>query len=234
MICAGLELRMRHRVLLPPLAAGLVLAAAACAGTRGVSQGTPDPELAEHLAAVTTPQQRLRVLFDWDMTDRDARVNGRGLLRLDGERARVDLFGPRGETLAAAVVEGATMRVVPVSADALLPPPAFLWSALGVFRPVREAALSGTTTSGDATTLAYTADGTSWTYVFAGESLQRAEWTDGTGRRTVELSGLTDHGLPREARFRDWAAFRELTLRVTEIEETSTFEADVWILPDGR
>jgi hypothetical protein len=34
--------------------------------------------------------------------------------------------------------------------------------------------------------------------------------------------------------FRDWAEFRELTLRLTNVTERTEFEPDVWVLPGGH
>lgn len=212
----------------------LAFAATGCA-TSGSRGGVPDAAAETRLEAATAPAQRAQVFFDWNMTDRDARFSGRGVLRLDeGYRARVDLFGPRGETLAAAIVDGEEMRVVPDAAAELLPPAAFMWAALGVFRRPPHIPLSGTDASGTEVTLVYARDEMRWSFSFDADRLRSTEWTDGSGRRTVELTGATDLGLPQQAVFRDWTAFRELTLRVTDVEEKAAFEPDVWILPGER
>jgi hypothetical protein len=204
---------------------------AACASATP-SAGPPDPEAEARLVAGTAPQRRLHVIFDWEMRDRDARFNGQGVLRLDqGSRARVDLFGPRGETLAAAVLEGTQMRVVPAGADGLLPPPSLLWSALGVFRVPVDAPLTGTGRTDGGLVLDYTRDDVRWRFRFEDDRLRGTEWTARGGRRTVELSGSAAFGLPGQAYFRDWTEFRELTLRVTDVEERTGFSADVWVLP---
>lgn len=212
----------------------MAFACAACA-TAGVAPGAPDPQLEAQLAAAGMPEHRVQVMFDWSMTDRDARFSGRGVLRLEnGSRGRVDLFGPRGETLAAAIVEGAAMRVVPEAAREMLPPPALLWASLGVFRRPDGFALTGSAASGESATLEYVRNDTKWRFTFEGDRLRTTEWTNGAGRRTVILSGAADFGLPEQAVFRDWTAFRELTLRVTEVEEKAAFEPDVWTLPGER
>jgi hypothetical protein len=208
-------------------------ALAACA-TGGMEAGPADPAAEAAAVAATAPSQAVRVDFDWEIRDREARFNGQGVLRLDrGYRARLDLFGPRGETLSAAVLEGEEMRVLPMGSEALLPPPALLWSALGVFRPPVDAPLTATTRTGARMTLAYDRDGTSWRFRFENDALRGTEWTARGGRRTVELTGTSQFGLPAQAAFRDWTEFRELTLRVTNVEESTGFSADVWILPGG-
>lgn len=213
----------------------LLVGLTACAGTAGTNAAPADPAAESRLIEATQPDRRLEVLFDWTMSDRDARFAGRGLLRLDNSaRARVDLFGPRGETLAAAVVEEGVMRVVPQSAAAMLPPPALLWSVLGVFRQPVDAPLTGTTATGTETRLDYQRDGTRWSFSFQDDRLRSTEWTDGTGRRTVELRGDAGFSLPAEAAFRDWTEFRELNLSVTEVEEKASFDVETWILPGER
>jgi hypothetical protein len=86
----------------------LFLSVAACAPSATATGGGADPAVATRLDAATAPTRRLHVVFEWNMTDREFRIGGRGVLRVDSAaRARVDLFGPRGETLAAAIVESA-------------------------------------------------------------------------------------------------------------------------------
>jgi hypothetical protein len=216
----------------------MLASAAALAGcaSGAVDGGGGPPDAAAEAAAVaaTEPAQAVRVAFDWDIRDREARFNGQGVLRLDrAYRARLDLFGPRGETLSAAVLEGEAMRVVPMGSEALLPPPALLWSALGVFRPPVDAPLTATGRDGTRLTLTYGRDGTSWRFRFEDGVLRGTEWTARGGRRTVDLTGTSQFGLPAQAAFRDWTEFRELTLRVTNVEESAGFGADVWILPGG-
>jgi hypothetical protein len=219
-------------------AAALVtaLVTALTAGCASVAaSGAPDPDAAAAAVVASAPAHRLEVVFDWSLSDRDARLNGRGVLRLDrGDRGRVDLYGVRGETYAAAIVEGEAMRVVPEMAAAMLPPAALLWSALGVFREPADAPLTGTVRNGSELALEYTRDRTRWLFRFGDERLRSTEWTDGAGRRTVVLSGTAGFGVPQEAVFRDWTEFRELTLRVTEISEKTSFDADTWILPGER
>jgi hypothetical protein len=227
---------MRRKFRVPHSRGGVLLAVAlvsACAGLPA-NGGPPDPAAEARAVAATAPQQPTQITFDWNMTDRDARFNGRGVLRVDqGYRARVDLFGPRGETLAAAVVEGEHMRILPPGAEALLPPPALLWSALGVFRVPADVPLTSTTPADAGFDLRYDGGDVRWTFRFEGEALRSTEWTHGRARRTVVLTGMSQFGLPRQAVFRDWTEFRELTLRVTDVEQRTAFDRDVWTLPGG-
>jgi hypothetical protein len=224
--------RPAHWLLASASAAAAALVVAGCATLP--AGGPPDQAVEGRAVAATAVRQPLHVVFDWNLTDRDARFNGRGVLRVDPRyRARVDLFGPRGETLAAAIVEGEHMRIVPAGADALLPPPALLWSALGVFRAPVDAPLTSTTAAEAGFTLGYARDNVRWSFRFENDALRSTEWTEGRARRTVVLTGAAPQGLPQQAVFRDWTEFRELTLRVTDVEQRTSFDPDVWIRPGG-
>jgi hypothetical protein len=214
----------------------LLVSVAACTPSATATGGAADPALATRLSRATAPTRRLHVVFEWNMTDREFRIGGRGVLRLDSAaRARVDLFGPRGETLAAAIVEGSDrMRIVPAAAERLLPPATLLWSALGVFQPPPDAPLVATSVQGRTTHLEYARDETRWRFRFENDTLRHVEWTASGGRRTVELTGSSGFGVPATGSFRDWTEFRELTLRTTQVEQTNGFEPDVWILPGER
>jgi hypothetical protein len=224
--------RVVHAALLLVLASSM----AGCRPPAVAGGAAPDPGLEARLDAITEPTRRLHVVFEWNMADREFRFGGRGVLRLDSAaRARVDLFGPRGETLAAAIVEGADrMRVMPSAAARLLPPAALLWSALGVFRPPGDTPLVATSVTGETTRLDYARDATRWQFRFENDKLRYVEWTATGGRRTVELAGSSSFGLPAEGKFRDWTEFRELTLRASQVEQTTGFDPDVWKLPGER
>ncbi|HUF49267.1 MAG TPA: hypothetical protein VMN60_00445 [Longimicrobiales bacterium] len=218
-----------------PLRALVLLPLTACAAAPAARAPAAVDSVAEaRIIAATAPQRRLHVLFDWTIRDPSVNMSGKGVLRLDrGERGRVDLFGPRGETLMAAIVENDQMRMVPAFASGMLPPPALMWSVLGVFRRP-DLPLTRTVVDSDAVTLEYERDGTRWRFRFVDDVMRGTEWTSGTGRRTVALSGTAAFGVPRDIHFRDWTEFRELNMRVTDVEETQGFDADVWILPSDR
>src|SRR5690606_772886 len=134
----------------------------------------------------------LRVLFDWTLTERDARFTGKGVARVQSPyHARLDLFGPRGEGYLAAALVGMELRLPPRAAAASLPvpPPPLFWTALGVFRPPAAGVLVETLQDGDRLRLRYQEDESSWTFEFAGDALRRAEWMHPrTGRQTVEIT----------------------------------------------
>jgi hypothetical protein len=209
------------------LALGLALSA--CAPGATVEDGAAvDPGLVERAVAGTAPARLLHVTFDWSMQDRDARFSGKGVVRIAPPyRGRLDLFGPRGETYIAAVLEEDQLRMPP-AALSLLPPPAFLWASLGVFRRPADS-LTVARTTGQGMELGFAGARERWHFAFAGDRLRSVEWhgPDG-GRRTVELQGEGAHGLPQRGTFRDWQEFRELTLTLTSVEEVNAFPADIW------
>jgi len=215
-------------------AAALLLATAACAAAPGTGVATPaavDASLADSAVQATAPQRPQHVTFDWALTDREARFSGKGVVRLAPPyRARLDLFGPRGEAYLVAVLEGRELRLSPAGADEVLPPAAFLWASLGVFRKP-EQPLTVARRVGDGIELAFAGTGERWRFELGADGLRRVEWQgpDG-GRRTVELTGRSAPSLPQRGAFRDWVAFRELTLTVTGVEDVDGFSEDIWIL----
>jgi len=219
----------------PPLQAAavwLAIAAAACAPAPSAPVAAPaalDATLADSVERATAPRRPQQVTFDWALTDRDARFSGKGVVRLAPPyRARLDLFGPRGEAYVVAVLDGDALRLAPAGANELLPPAAFLWASLGVFRrPAQPLTLARRT--GEGVELAYAAGSDRWRFNLGPDGLRQVEWQgpDG-GRRTVELSGRAAPSVPQRGAFRDWVAFRELTLTVTGVEDVDGFSEDIW------
>jgi hypothetical protein len=73
------------------------------------------------------------------------RFNGRGVARIEPPyHARLDLFGPRGDTYLSAALVDDQIRLPPGVQAVQLPPPALMWAVLGVVAPPAEAVLVGT------------------------------------------------------------------------------------------
>ena len=214
-----------------PLA--LVMIAGACASSREFAPGPPAPLIAQRLVSATAPARPLQIVFDWSLRDREARFSGAGAARVQPPyQGRLDLFGPRGETyLSAAVVDG-QLRLPPGAPTDALPPAALLWAALGVLHPPADAELLGTSTSTEGTFLEYGRGDERWRFRLQDDKLRHAEWVSGAdGRRTVELDGDGGSGLPQRALYRDWTAFRELELILTQIDEVDAFPDDIFTIP---
>ncbi|HET9985668.1 MAG TPA: hypothetical protein VFQ38_18870 [Longimicrobiales bacterium] len=217
---------------------GVLVVLAGCApkapaATAPASQPTPpvaDVEVERAAVAATALHQPVQLVFDWNMRDRDARFGGRGSARAEPDyKARLDLFGPRGEGYFSAAVVDTTLRVPAAVADRVpVPPPALLWSTLGVFHPPADARLAATRRQGDETRLDYTRGNERWRFTLVGGRLSRAELDRSGGRQTVELEGTAELGLPKRAVYRDYAAFRELTLTLDHANAAQPFPPDTW------
>jgi hypothetical protein len=227
-----------RRAAVPRWLGSLLLVLAACApkaspATAQGSQPTPsgaDAEVERAAVASTALRQPVQLVFDWNMRDREARFGGRGSARAEPEyKARLDLFGPRGEGYFSAAVVDTTLRVPAAVADRVpIPPPALLWSTLGVFHPPADARLTATRRQGEETRLEYTRGNERWRFTLVGGRLRRAELDRSNGRHTVELEGTADLGLPKRAVYRDYAAFRELTLTLDHANAAQPFPPDTW------
>ncbi len=228
------ESRVRRWRRARPSAVPAVLLAAACATGGDFATGEPAPRIAERLVAATAPAQPVHVEFDWSLRDREARFTGAGVARVQPPyRGRLDLFGPRGEAYLVAAIEAEQMYLPPGADAQALPPAALLWAALGVLYPPTGATLVGTSTTADGETqLEYARGGERWRFRLRDDMLRSAEWQSGSdGRRTVELQGTVDPGLPQRALYRDWVAFRELELTIRTVEVSDAFSDDVFRIP---
>lgn len=210
----------------------LATSAAACTPRAPTAAVSADSALVAQALEWTRPQAALHVTFAWSLQDRDARFSGRGVVRIEPPwRARLDLFGPRGEGYLSAVLQEETLHLPAGAPDGLLPPPAFLWATLGAVREPAGTALTMAQRAGDEVLLGFDAARERWRFRLQGERLARVEWhgPDG-GRRTVELAGTAAHGLPERGVYRDWLAFRELTLSLETVERVDGFPTDTWSL----
>jgi len=217
-----LRIPRRILVLLPLLAA--------CAARSAPPPGPPDPASARAAVEATEPRRTVQLLFDWNLRERDARFSGRGVARVQPPyRARLDLFGPRGEGYLTAALVGGDLRLPPAVQNAPVPPPPLLWSALGVLWPPPGAELLATQRDGEVLRLEYAKGAERWRYRLEGGRLLYAEWLPAEGgRHTVELRHGDGDGPPREARYRDWAAYVELVLVLDSVEDVEAFPPDIW------
>jgi len=208
------------------------LAVAGCASAPVSPAGPVDVALERRAVEATAPAGAFRILFDWSAREGESRFGGRGVARVEQpERVRLDLVGPRGEAILSAALVGHSLHLPAGANTVAVPPPPLLWSVLGVFSPPPDARLVATRQDDGRVTLEYDdADGARWRFVLQGDTLRRAELdAPGQGRRTVELQGNGPRGLPQVAVYRDWTAFRELTLTLDQVHDAESFPADIWM-----
>jgi hypothetical protein len=202
----------------------------ACAARSQNASGTVDPALATRAVQSTQLRSPLRLVFEWSLQDREARFSGEGVTRLEPPyRARLDLFGPRGEGYLSAALVDFDIRLPAGATNEVLPPPTLFWSVLGVFRAPESAQLVTTRGDSAATELVYRAQDQTWTFSLANGRLQRAEWQGpDQGRQTVEIKEYGARDLPARVVYRDWRAFRELSLTLTQVYDAQSFPPEIW------
>jgi hypothetical protein len=204
---------------------------AGCASAQGPASGPVNQSLETAAVAATEPKQRLRLVFDWSLQERDAKFSGAGAIRAEPPyHVRLDLFGPRGEGYLSAALVDWDLRLPPGAPADLLPPPAMLWSVFGVFRPPQGAQLVSTKSSDGTTELQYRSGEQRWTFTLSNNRVTKAEWTGpAQGRQTVEIREYGVRGLPTHAVYRDWREFRELSVTLTQVTDVAEpFPPDTW------
>ncbi|HET8655512.1 MAG TPA: hypothetical protein VFL93_08340 [Longimicrobiaceae bacterium] len=208
-----------------------------CAGRVPPPAGAPvaDPAaVAQHIAAATLPASPRQVTFSWTLNEAGSKLHGRGVARFVApDHARLDLFGPRGESyLAAALVDGEFRLPQGASARAPLPSPALLWAAVGVVQTPADAALEGATSDDSVTVLRYrTPGGEEFRYrIHAGPEprLEQLERIGGSGVLETVWLDRDPRGRLQRTRYRDWSAYRDLTLDVESINNVESFPGSIW------
>jgi hypothetical protein len=219
-----------------PLA--IALSAAGCAaGAAAAPAGKPVPDpgaTATELATAVAPSERRQITFAWTLDEAGSRVRGRGVVRLQPpDRLRLDLFGPRNETyLAAALVASEARLPAAAREEVPIPSPALLWAGVGAIRPPEGAALQTATESGETTVLRYgTAGGEIYEYSVAAQPTARLRQLQRIGSRgpleTVRLD-WAENGTLTRASYRDWSAYRDLTLDIEQNGAAAEFPEAIW------
>jgi hypothetical protein len=216
----------------------LAIAAAGCAAGTAAPAGAPvaDPAgTAAALAGATVPTERRQINFSWTLEEAGSRVRGKGVVRLQPpDRLRLDLFGPRNESYLSAALVGDDARL-PAGArtDVPIPSPALLWAGLGAIRPPAGTELQSATSSGEETVLRYGggANGEIYEYTATSSPSVRLRRLQRLGSRgpleTVSLTWSDSGGLSR-ATYRDWSAFRDLTLDIESSVAAAAFPEEIW------
>lgn len=215
-----------------------VLAAAGC-GPRSLepiaAPATDPAPVAERLRSATTPSAPQQAAFAWELSESGSKLQGRGAGRYEApERLRIDLFGPRGETYLAAALVGDDFHIpAEVRGRVELPSPALLWGALGVARPPAGAELQAASETDREIRVVYaTPEEDRFDFrATVQQGVVRLTRVERTRRGSVvESLDLTwsDAGVLRQTRYRDWSAYRDLSLNLESIKDASPFPPSIW------
>ena len=183
--------------------------------------GAPVP--ASRLPHTAVAPGRHKIVFNWELRDRDLDTRGEGVARIAApDSARLDFFLGGGFGGGAAVLIRDSVQIPGGDlVKRLVPPPTLLWAALG---RVALPNLPDTVIRIEGETLrANIGRPVAWRLTFHGDSLFRVERVD-DGR----VAEWIDRSNPSQIRYRDERARRSLQLTVTRTEEVPEFDASIW------
>lgn len=183
----------------------LAVLAAGCAAP-GPEAGTPldDPAMAaERLRQRSTVEAPALVRFRWEYADRQGRLSGDGVARVNPpDHFRLDLFSSAEGSLSASLVDGELATLGQIE-DVELPPPGFLYAMAGVFRPGSENPTAGYRSNGEEV-LEYRREGRLRRYRFREGRLVGVEESDGRrSLRRIESSWNAEGPWPQAAEYDD-------------------------------
>lgn len=205
----------------------------ACATTGSAPSGTPvdGREVAIRAETASTLERPYRLVFDWSLSEPGARLSGQGVARVQPPaNVRIDLFTRRGERVAVAALVGEELRL-PRYDQAELPPAAFLWASLGVFRPgSMEAPEEGRALANGVSELRYAgSNGEELLYRFSGDRIDEMQaLRNGRTREEVRLVRTDGEQFPREAVYRHLEEVRELRITLESVEHVESHPTDIW------
>lgn len=175
-----------------------------------------------------------RLTFTWRAREPDFRGDGMGVARVQPpDRARLDLFLDNGEAAAIAALVGDDLRVPGALPLELVPPPALLWAAFGVFRPGEAAELlGGRRADGELEVHLRLPGGDSVLYRLRERRVVEAGVMRGNAvvQRIVVSPPRDGAAYPLRATYRNLRDYRELELRLESFEHVEPFPAHIWDL----
>lgn len=213
-----------------------LLATAGCAGS-GLRSAPALPRsdldaqvrIASEASRIDRPVQ---LTFAWRAREPDFRDSGFGVARVEPpDKARLDLFLDNGETAAIVALVGDDLRVPPSLPLELVPPPALLWAAFGVFRPgAGVEVLEGRRANGAMELRFGLPGGDLLRYrmreLAVGEA---AVLRDGEEVERVVVAGPGEaSAYPAEATYRNLRDYRELELKLESFEHVDPFPPHIW------
>lgn len=203
------------------VAALALLAAVACARAplAGPLTGVPT---ARRLPATALPDGYRTILFSWDYSERLAGARGEGVARIaPPDSVRIDLFLQNGNYAGFVIlIADSIVATAQDEARRVLPPPALIWSSLGVVR----VAGRDTTVLMDGDTLrAEVGRDPAWRVTFGPQSVARVERiVRGRVEQVVERRDSA------RVLYRQPGAGRSLALTIRNSIREAGFDAAIW------
>ncbi|MCC7055482.1 MAG: hypothetical protein IT355_19580 [Gemmatimonadaceae bacterium] len=184
---------------------------------------TPPAAQSRPLPVVELPPHRQRIVFSWRLQEAELEIRGEGAARIAApDSARVDLFVAGGLGSGAAWVIGDQMRLdAPDALRRVLPPPAFLWAALGRFAipPGRDTLVAWS----DSAVTADIGPEPRWRLALRGRRITRLERAQGD--RVIDRLERRDDG---SLVYFHAPTRRQLTLTITRVDSVAPFDASIW------
>lgn len=201
------------------------LALSACAAPRlaPLVNAAPPAAQSEPLPRIPLPVRNQRIVFTWRLQEAELEVRGEGAARIAApDSARVDLFVAGGLGSGAAWVIGDSMRLdAPDALRRVLPPPAFLWAALGrlAIPPGRDTLVA----RADSVVTADIGPSPRWRVALRGRRITRLERAEGD--RVVDRLERRDDG---SLVYFHAPTRRQLTLSISRVDSVAPFDASIW------
>ncbi len=177
----------------------------------------------EPLPAIELPRHNQRIVFNWRLQESELEVRGEGAARVAApDSARIDLFVMGGLGSGAAWVIGEDMRLeAPEALRRVLPPPAFLWAALGRFSipPGRDTVVARS----DSGFTAEIGPSPRWRLAVRRGRVTRLERAEGD--KVIDRLERRDDG---SLVYFHAPTRRQLTLTITRVDSVAPFDASIW------
>ncbi|MGD2152776.1 MAG: hypothetical protein PVG79_05870 [Gemmatimonadales bacterium] len=215
----------------------LAAAAAACGPQLPAPVPISDPvALESRLREVGTPDQPKLIVFEWRYWGSDGRFSGEGGVRVNPpDSVRLDLLGPGSSGVQSAVMLGADVYYLGEQ-RITLPPPTFMWTMIGAFRPPAGVVPEGAR-RGERSQLTYRLSpqaAVAFHFDGLGRLIEAELLIDGDVVQEIRIepgeAGDTPGTFrwPLEARYRDLREFHEVRIKVLEIREHEPFERRIF------
>jgi hypothetical protein len=191
--------------------------------------------LVERLRVAGTPDQPQLIEFEWRYRGREGRFSGDGAVRVNPpDSVRLDLLGPGWSGVQSAILVGDRVHYIGEQ-RIQLPPPTFMWTMLGTFRPpANEQPRAATRGEWSELTYAVSADETvTFRFDSAGAVVEAELKVGGSVLQTIKVEPGAGEGSgvyrwPKEARYRDLAEFHEVNIKVKAAREHEPFERRIY------